>query len=105
MCNIRRKECYDAVTGDTVNARYDGKNAATFRKVDDANLIFDSRGQYLGIRTSKGKFAKGVCATKKGPYEFKSFVDLRTWTNQGCRKAIFAETKDGTFMRMDSITV
>jgi hypothetical protein len=101
MCNVRKKEFYDAITGDTTDGKYYGMDAAIFRKVDNVKMVFDSRGQYLGILTSRGKFVDDKYTTKKGPYDFKSFSDLKIWAGKGCNLSNFIETKDGDFLQID----
>lgn len=101
MCNIKKLDFYDAITGEKVSGTDYGINASTFKNVDNVDMIFDSRGKYLGIRTSRGKFEKGIYIIKKGPYDFKSFSDLDIWEGQKCSSVDFIETKDGTFMQVD----
>jgi hypothetical protein len=101
MSNVKKKEIYDAITGDTTDGKYYGTDAAIFRKVDNVEMIFDSRGEYLGIRTCKGTFVNGKYTTKKGSYDFKSFLDLKIWAGKGCNMSNFVETKDGDFLQID----
>ncbi len=101
MCNIKKRDFYDAITGDAVNGKYYGNDAAVFRKVDNVDMIFDSRGEYLGVRTCRGKFIGNKYTAKKGPYDFKSFLDLKIWAGKGCNFANFIETKDGDFLQID----
>ena len=101
MCNIKKKEFYDAVTGNTTDGKYYGMDAAVFRKVDNVEMVFDSRGEYLGIRTCRGTFVNDKYTTKKGPYDFKSFSDLKIWAGKGCNLSNFIETKDGDFLQID----
>jgi hypothetical protein len=101
MSNVRKKEFYDAVTGDTTDGKYYGIDAAVFRKVDNVRMLFDSRGEYLGIITCKGSLVNGKYTTKKGPYDFKSFSDLKIWAGKGCNLSNFIETKDGDFLQID----
>ena len=101
MTNLKKKEFYDVITGDNVDTGYYGTDAATFRKADNIELVFDSRGSYLGIRTSRGKFVDDKYIATKGPYDFKSFMDLKIWAGKRCNNVDFIETKDGTFMQVD----
>lgn len=101
MCNVRKKEFYDAITGDTTDGKYYGTDAAIFRKVDNVDMVFDSRGSYIGIRTCRGTFVNDKYTTKKGPYDFKSFSDLKIWAGKGCNLSNFIETKDGDFLQID----
>jgi hypothetical protein len=101
MCNVRKKEFYDAVTGDATDGKYYGMDAAIFRMVDNVDMVFDSRGSYIGIRTCRGKFVDDKYTTKKGPYDFKSFSDLKIWAGKGCSPSNFIETKDGDFLQID----
>lgn len=100
MCNIKKRDFYDIITGDVANAKDYGINASTFKKVDNIDMIFDSRGEYLGIRTSRGKFVNGKYIIKKGPYDFKSISDLKIWAGKRCSSMDFIETKDGTFIQI-----
>jgi hypothetical protein len=101
MCNMKRKDFYDVITGDIVEANNYGRDTATFKKVDNVDMVFDSRGSYLGIRTSKGKFVGKKYIASKGPYDFKSFLDLKIWAGQECSRTRFIETKDGMIMQID----
>lgn len=101
MVNMKKRDFYDAVTGERVDGKYYGVDAAIFRRVDNVDMIFDSRGQYLGILTCRGKIVDGKYIAKQGPSDFKSFSDLKIWTGKGCRNEFFIETKDGTFVQID----
>jgi hypothetical protein len=101
MCNVKKMEFYDAITGVTTDSKYYGNDAAVFRRVDNVDMIFDSRGKYLGIRTCRGTFVDGKYTTKKGPCDFKSFIDLKIWAGKGCNLSNFVETKDGDFLQID----
>lgn len=102
MCNIKKKDCYNAITGDEADIQYYGMDTAIFKRVANVDMIFDSRGEYLGVRTSKGKFVDGKYIVTKGPYDFKSFLDLKIWAGQECKKAQFIETKDGMCVQIDT---
>jgi len=102
MCNIKKKDFYDVITGDDVSKENYGKDAATFKRVDNVEMIFDSRGEYLGIKTCRGKFVKGKYTTRQGPSDFKSFIDLKIWAGERCSPAHFIETGNGTFLQIDS---
>lgn len=101
MSNIKKKDFYDAITGDAVGSDSYGMGAVTFKKVDNVRLIFDSRGEYLGIQTCRGKIENGKYIAKKGPYDFKSFLDLKIWAGKRCSSMDFIETKDGVFLQID----
>ena len=101
MSNIKKRDFYDIVTGERVDGENYGKCANIYKDVDNVILIFDSRGEYLGINTSRGKFVNGKYTTKKGPYDFKSFSDLKIWAGKGCIQPNFIETKDGDFLQID----
>lgn len=102
MSNIKKRDFYDVVTGDTVGEDNYGIDAATFKKVDNVEMIFDSRGSYLGTRTCRGKMVNGKYIATKGPYDFKSFIDLKIWAGTGCVPTQFIETPDGNFLQIDS---
>lgn len=101
MVNIKKRDFYDVVTGDIVESKYYGEDAATFKRVDNVNMVFSSRGEYLGLVTCRGKFVDGKYTTKKGPYDFKSFMDLKIWAGKGCSPTCFIESKDGNFLQVD----
>jgi len=100
MSNIKKKEFYDAITGDDVDKERYGIDASIFKKVDNVDLVFDSRGEYLGMRTCRGKIIDGKYTCKKGVFDFKSFTDLKIWAGVQCTKVDFIETKDGNFMQI-----
>lgn len=101
MSNIKKREFYNAITGDIASAEDYGIDASTFKKVDNVEMIFDSRGSYLGIKTCRGKFENGKYIVKKGPCDFKSFIDLKIWACKRCSSIDFIETKEGTFLQID----
>lgn len=103
MSNIKKKNYYDAITGCDVDGKNYGIDAAIFKKVDNVDLVFDSRGRYLGIRTCIGKFINGKYTAKRGPYNFKSFDDLKIWAGRRCENTDFLETKDGNFIQIGGI--
>lgn len=100
MSNIKKLDFFDVVTGDSVSEESYGRDASTFRKVDNVDMIFDSRGSYLGIRTCKGKIINGKYTSKEGVRDFKSFLDLMMWSGMRCPDADFIETKDGNVMQI-----
>lgn len=100
MSNIKKKEFYDVITGDDATVENYGLDAAIFRKVDNVDLVFDSRGSYLGIRTCRGKFINGKYTCKRGIYDFKSDIDLRIWAGKICSDIQLIETKDGNFLQL-----
>lgn len=101
MSNIKKRDFYNVTTGEDVDGENYGKEAAIFKKVDNVSMVFDSRGKYLGIRTCRGKIVDGKYIAKKGPHDFKSFLDLNIWAGKGCNSTYFIETKDGTFVQID----
>ncbi len=102
MSNVKKRDFYDAITGDNANKEDYGIDAAIFKKVDNVEMIFDSRGEYLGINTCRGKMVNDKYVVKEGPKDFKSFLDLKIWAGKGCNVANFIETQDGTFLQIDS---
>lgn len=101
MSNIKKRDFYNVISGEIVEAESYGYDASTFKKVDNVEMIFDSRGEYLGIRTCRGKIENGKYIVKKGPYDFKSFLDLKIWAGQRCGPMDFIETGDGVFLQID----
>ncbi len=101
MSNMKKRDFYNIITGERVDGENYGIDAAISKEVDNVVLVFDSRGEYIGIRTSRGKFENGKYIVKKGPYDFKSFLDLNIWAGKRCCSANFIETKDGTFLQID----
>lgn len=101
MSNMKKRDFYNITTGERVDGESYGMDAAAFKGVDNVVLVFDSRGEYLGIRTCRGKFENGKYIVKKGPYDFKSFLDLKIWEGKRCGSTDFIETKDGTFLQID----
>ena len=101
MVNIKKRDFYNAITGDETDGKDYGVDASTFRRVDNVNMVFSSRGEYLGIQTCRGKIVDGKYIAKQGPSDFKSFQDLKIWAGKGCRNEFFIETKDGTFVQID----
>jgi len=102
MSNIKKRDFFNAVTGEDNDGENYGKDAAIFRKVDNVDMIFDSRGNYLGIRTCRGKIVDGKYMVKQGPSDFKSFADLMMWDGEKCGNDNFLETKDGNFLQIDA---
>lgn len=100
MSNIKKRDFYDAVTGEPVNKERYGIDAVVFRKVDNVDLVFDSRGRYLGTRTCRGKIINGKYTCKKGVFDFRSFMDLDIWEGVQCPKVDFIETKEGNFIQI-----
>ncbi len=100
MVNIKKIEFYDATTGKSVEKERYGIDAQVFKSVDNVDLIFDSRGQYLGIRTCRGKIINGKYTSKKGIRDFKSFMDLNVWSGIRCAAADFIETGEGEFLQL-----
>jgi hypothetical protein len=111
MIDIQKKEkkdkkrnYFNVVTGEYVDGEGYGIDARIFRKTDNVNLVFDSRGSYLGIQTCRGKVidnkGKEYYTSKQGIKDFKSFIDLKMWEGIRCAQVDFIETKDGNFMQI-----
>lgn len=100
MSNIKKRDFYNVITGDKESIDNYGIDAATFRNVDNIDQVFDSRGQYLGIRTCRGKIINGKYTCKKGILDFKSFADLKIWAGKECPRVDLIETKDGNFIQV-----
>lgn len=101
MVNIKKLDFFDIITGYPVNKDSYGRDSSTFKKTDNVDMIFDSRGKYLGIRTCIGKFINGKYTSKEGRRDFKSFLDLKIWTGVRCPKVDLIETKEGTFAQIE----
>lgn len=101
MVNLRKKEFYDIISGDSESGERYGTDATISKKVDNVDLVYDSRGRYLGIRTCRGKFENGIYIANKGPYDFKSISDLKVWAGKRCRSMDFLETKDGAVLTIN----
>lgn len=100
MSNIKKLDFFNVITGDPVSEESYGRDAQTFKKVDNVDMIFDSRGEYLGIRTCRGKFINDKYTAKEGIRDFKSFLDLGIWASKQCPKVDFIETRDGTSIQI-----
>jgi len=98
---MKKRDFYDVITGECVSDEDYGIKASIFKKVDNARMIFDSRGQYIGLFTCRGKFENGKYIVKKGPSDFKSFLDLKIWAGKRCSPMDFIETKEGIFLQID----
>lgn len=103
MVNVKKLDYFDVTTGIAVNSKNYGKDAVIFKRTDNVDMIFDSRGNYLGITTCRGSFDNnGRYTTKKGPKDFKSFMELeQIWKDVKCCDTHFVESKDGTQMIVD----
>lgn len=93
MSNIKKRDFYNAITGDSVDGNKYGIDAEIFKRVDNVNMVFDSRGSYLGTVTCRGKIVNGKYTSKEGTRDFKSFLDLMMWAGKQCSNADFIETK------------
>lgn len=100
MCNIKKRDFFNVITGEPTNAENYGTDASIFKKTDNTDLIFDSRGVYLGLRTCRGKFINGKYTSKQGIRDFKSADDLRIWAVTKCANVDFIETGEGNFMQI-----
>lgn len=101
MSNIKKRDFYNAITGDSVDGNKYGIDAEIFKKTDNVNMLFDSRGSFLGIMTCRGKFINGRYTCKRGIYDFKSFLDLKIWAGQRYSSMDFIEAKEGVFLQID----
>lgn len=102
MSNIKKLDFFDVITGYQVSEESYGRDASTFKKVDNVDMVFDSRGKYLGMRICRGKFINDKYTAKEGIRDFKSFLDLRIWAGIQCSGPDFIESKDGNFMQIES---
>lgn len=84
MVNFKKLDFYNAITGDPVDEKNYGRFAEVFKKVDNVNMVFSSRGEYLGIQTCRGKIIDGKFTGKKGPRDFKSYTDFKIWAGVEC---------------------
>ncbi len=100
MANIKKKEYFDCITGDCVNKEMYGVIASVFKKVDNVDMVYSSRGEFLGLRTCRGMIINGKYTAKKGIWCFKSFTDLNIWSGVYCTDADFIETDEGNFMQI-----
>ncbi len=100
MSNIKKRDFYNATTGEYADKERYGADAEIFKKVDNVDLVFDSRGEYLGIRTCRGKIIDGKYTCKKGILDFKSFTDLEMWSGIECPKVDFIESGEGSFIQI-----
>lgn len=105
MSNIKKREFFNVVTGEKDDGKYYGIDSSIFRKSDNVELIFSSRGEYLGIKTCRGKFMKNdkggtYYTSKEGIFDFKSFDDLGIWAGKTCPSVSFIETPEGNFLQI-----
>lgn len=100
MSNIKKLDFFNVITGNPVSEESYGRDSSTFKKVDNVDMVFDSCGRYLGIRTCRGKLINGKYIAKEGIRDFKSFLDLNIWTSKQCPKVDFIETRDGTSIQI-----
>ncbi len=101
MVNLKKKNYFDCITGESVSGKSYGTDAVTFKKVDNIDMVYDSRGLYLGMVTCRGSIKNGKFTGKKGPRDFKSFIDLKIWAGKRCSRMDFIETKYGINMQID----
>lgn len=95
MVNVKKLDYFNVVTGDAVDGKSYGRDAAVFKQSDNVEMIFSSRGEYLGITICEGKFINGKYTGKQGPKNFKSFTDLKIWAGRECINTNFIQTEDG----------
>lgn len=100
MSNIKKRDFYNATTGDSVDGNNYGIDAEIFKRADNVDMVFDSRGSFLGIMTCRGKFINGRYTCKRGIHDFKSFMDLKIWAGKQCSGVDFIETGEGVFMQI-----
>lgn len=100
MSNLKKRDFYDSTTGECVSGENYGFDCSVFKKVDNVDMVFDSRGQYLGVRTCRGKFINGKYTSKQGIRDFKSFMDLDIWKGARCADIQPIETRDGNFIQI-----
>lgn len=84
MANKRKYDFFDVITGDAADMKNYGRDASVYKRVDNIDMIFSSRGEYLGILTCRGKIINGKFTGKKGIRDFKSFLDLKMWAGIEC---------------------
>ncbi len=101
MVNRKKRDFFNVITGEIANPEDYGVDGRIYKKSDNVDMVFDSRGQYLGIRTCRGKFVDDkhgnkVYTSKKGIYDFKPVSDLMKYPLQCCGSD-FVEMKDGNF--------
>ena len=100
MVNFKKIDYYNVITGKSVNKEMYGFDTSVFKKVDNIDMIFDSRGRYLGIFTCRGKIINGKYTCKQGIRDFKSFTDLQIWAGVQCPRLDFIETDQGNFVQI-----
>lgn len=88
MTNLKKLDFYNVITGEKEDFNTYGIKASTFKKLDNIDMVFDSRGEYLGIMTCRGKFVNGKYTSKKGIKDFKTSEDLMLWNNIECVEVV-----------------
>lgn len=92
MVNFKKKDYFDCITGENVDASNYGKDAKIFKNADNMELMYDSHGNYLGIRCSMGKYinekTKETYVWSSGPYYYKSPEDLKVWDGIKCSEHV-----------------
>ena len=79
------EEFFNVYTGETEDGSLYGIDASVFKRTDNVKLVHDSHDKYLGMKTCRGSFNQnGTYTTRKGPYDFKSFEELKMWVGQRC---------------------
>lgn len=108
MSNLKKKDYFDCTTGEKVDGENYGRDAKIFKKSDNMELIYDSHGNYLGLRCSMGKFEnenskdnKGEYIWSKGPYYYKSVEDLKVWDGIKCLDHFGIKLDKEAFVRVD----
>jgi hypothetical protein len=92
MTNIKKKEFYNCVTGCVELGNNYGYYATVFKKTVNVDMIYDSRGEYLGLRTCRGSIENKKYVPNKGIRDFKSFTELyKLWNGQMCVQNIQTE--------------
>lgn len=100
MSNLKKIEYFNVVTGIPVSGEKYGVDASIFRKTDNVDLVFDSRGKYLGLRICGGREIDGKYTFKKGGFYFKSSDDLKIWENIKCIDYKVEKTKNGNIAKV-----
>lgn len=97
MSNLKKLDFYDVTNGKPLDASTYGALNKSFKKVDNIDLIFSSRGEYLGIQTCRGKIINGKYTCKKGIKDFKSVEDLSIWDRGTCVPSNYVLSQDGNY--------
>lgn len=80
MCNIKIKDFYNFITGEDCGKDTYSIFKTTYIKCNYEQLIYDSRGKYLGLRRRKIDCKNGKIVIEKH-YKFESFLYLKSHDN------------------------